>query len=169
MSEDINLETHQTAVYKELQKLVKDYKGPVEFGLVIADHVINIYTDRNYGMRFITHGAFRTWADEYSNYPDQSPEGYAKFIFDIILSNSLRHGKKIDLPSRKLIIKSKQMAQLREMQPHLDDNLLAKYVIYLHITGQTCKSCKIGYTKVEVGSYAEVHKCLNCGSSTMVN
>lgn len=150
-------------VYKEIQNQIKAYNGPVEFGVVMADGFINVYNDRGHGMPINIGTAYITWEESFKEQTDQSSAGYAKYVFDVLLNRALRHGQKINLPSRKKIIKSKQMVNLRTRFPNLDDNLIAKYIIYLYVTKQTCKHCEIGEIEVEVGSYSEYHRCLNCG------
>ena len=158
-------------VYKEIQRCIKEYKGPVEFGVVYADGLINVYTDRSQGFPFMITSAGEpyTWKSNWEQLEDKSAKGYAKLIFDEMLNRALRHGTKVNLPSRKKIINSKQMSELRKRYHALDDIAIAKYVIYQHVTNQTCKQCEIGIVDVEVGSYAEYHSCINCGRSSSIS
>lgn len=170
MSNEVKLD--QALVYKVIQKRIKGYDGPVEFGLVLADGTINVYTDRSIAMPILIQASGQpyTWAESFlEKFPNPTSEDYGNYVFDTLLHMAVRRGTKKDLPSRNKILKSKQMKELRTTYNTLDDLAIAKYIIFLAETNQTCKSCDIGFTQVEIGSYAEYHKCINCGYQSTVN
>lgn len=159
------------SVYKALQKQIKAYTGPIEFSVVKSEYDICFFSDRGtyVPVRIDNSGNPWTWRTVFAEEKDQSEEAYAKFIFEGLLKQTLKHGSKVNLPARKKIIQSKQMPELRKRLPELDDNLISKYVQYMYVSKQTCKHCEIGEVDVEVGSYAEYHKCINCGYSSTIS
>lgn len=154
----------RNVIYKEIQRLIKAYTGPVKMFVLMNNHITYIYSDRSQAMRFTTESEsteWITWSGDFLKGSDHSNEGYAKFIFDEMLKRSV-NGVKQNLPARKRITNSRQMPKLRQMHPHLDDLAITKLMTYLFVQGSGCPKCEIGLVEVSVGSYTEDHECINC-------
>lgn len=137
----------------------------VDLGISNAPTEIGLYTNKRdgYPIRFAADGV---WTFRNSITPDMTIHQYAEMCVTklIELSRALPGKMVVEFPSDASILQSKRCKEHESMS----DSDYTAYVRYMFATQQTCMECHVGEIDVDIGSYEEIHTCLNCGDINYV-
>lgn len=158
------------AVYEALVKAMTEWNWvqgrDMDLGISITQGEIGLYTSRRDGfpVRFTADGV---WTFRSQVTPEMTADEYARMCVSTLIerSRSIPGKVSVDFPSNASILQSKRRKEYESMS----DSDYTAFIRYMFATQQTCSECQVGEIDVDVGSYSEVHTCINCGDGNVVD